>query len=80
MIFVVNDGEVIGISNGEGGDVGGEEGSNADGDVGGNDEIDIEEWWSVFPEDDDDDTSLDPAPIDGGLNQKDWLDLHFGRK
>lgn len=60
-IFVVNDGEVIVISD----------------DEGGNEEIDVEEWRSVFPGDDDDGTGPDPALTEGGLTRKDWLDLHF---
>ena len=63
MIFTVNDGEVIVISD--------EEGGNASGEVSGND-INVEEWQSVFPNDDDsDETGADPSLIEGGFTRKD---------
>ena len=71
-IFAINDGKDIVISDDEGGNAGGE--------VGGNDEIDVKEWWSVFPDDDDDGTGPDPALVDGHLTREDWVDLHFDGK
>ena len=49
--------------------------------MGGKDEeIDVDEWRSVFPNDPDDGASPDPARCTPYLMRKDWLDLHFNRK
>ncbi|KAE8774083.1 hypothetical protein D1007_53597 [Hordeum vulgare] len=44
-------------------------------------EINLEEWRSVFPNDEDDDDGTGPGPAltSGGLTSKDWLNLTFGR-
>ena len=78
VIFTVNDGEVIVISDDKGSNAGSEEGGNAGGMEGGDDKIDVEEWRSVFPGDDDDDTGPDPTLTEGDLARKDWLNIHFG--
>ena len=73
-------GEVITLSSDnkvEGGEDGGTEGIQ----VGGEDEeIDVDEWRSVFPNDPDDSIGPNPACGTPYLTRKDWLDLHFDRK
>ena len=72
--------EVIALSSNdevEGGGDGGAEGVE----VGPEDEeIDVDEWRSVFPNDPDGGTGPDPARGTPYLMSKDWLDLHFDRK
>lgn len=70
-IFTVNDGEFIIISDNEGG--------NKRGKKGGEEEMDVEEWQSIFPGDDDDGMDRDPALTEDALMRKDWLDLQFDR-
>ncbi|KAI5003848.1 hypothetical protein ZWY2020_031008 [Hordeum vulgare] len=68
MIFADADGEVIVISphdEVEGGDA---------------QEIDVNEWRSVFPDDEYDDTGSDPNRGTSYLTRKDWLDITFNRK
>ena len=69
-IFIVNGGKVIVIADDEVEAV----------KMGGEQEINIEEWRSVFPGGGGDDGICpDPALTEGGLTGKDWLDLHFDR-
>lgn len=37
-------------------------------------DIDIEEWWRIFPDCGDDGTVLDP--MTGGMSQENWLALY----
>ena len=81
MIFAsAEGGEVIVLSSDDkvkGGEDGGAEGVE----VGGEDEeIDVDEWRSVFPNDPDDGTGPDPARGTPYMTRKDWLDLYFDRK
>ena len=73
-------GEVITLSSNyevEGSEEGGAEGVE----VGPEDEeINVDEWRSVFPNDPDDGTGPEPARGTPSLTRKDWLDLHFDRK
>ena len=49
--------------------------------MGGEDEeINIDEWRSVFRNDPDDGTGPDPARGTPYMTRKDWLDLYFDRK
>ena len=56
-------------------------GGKDDGEVGGKDEeIGVDEWRSVFPNDPEDGTGPNPTRGTPYLARKDWLDLHFDRK
>ena len=49
--------------------------------MGGEDEeIDVDEWRSVFPDDEDDGTGPDPNCGTPYLMRKDWLNLTVDRK
>ena len=73
-------GEVIALSSDDEVEGGGDGGAESV-DVGGEDEeIDVDEWRSVFPNDPDDGTGPGPAHSTLYLTRKDSLDLHFDRK
>ena len=80
MIFAgAEGGEVIVLSSDDEVE-GGEDDSTKGVEVGSEDEeINIDDWRSVFPNDPDDRTGPDTARGTPYLTRKDWLDLHFER-
>ena len=59
---------------------GGQDGTAEGIEVAEDEEIDVDKWRSVFPNDPNDGTGPDPARDTPYLTRKDWLNLHFDRK